>query len=123
MDINSLIQSELSRIEEEAISKTKHFLKATDAFIAAHRLTDLLKQHDADNDLQVTPIYYCESVGMLLYPGGYSTETATAIKSAGIEIEAVMRGYSDEVTRLQLRGYKDVKVYVDRSTIDWRAEA
>lgn len=122
MDINSLIQSELTRIEEEAISKTKQFLEATEAFIAAHRLTALLKQHGADNDLQVTPIYYGESVGMLLYPAGDSTRTASAIKSAGIEIEAVMPGYSDEVTQLKLREYKAVKVFVDRSTMDWQAE-
>lgn len=123
MDTNTLIQSELTRIEEQATRETRLFLEAQDSFIAAHVLVELLKKHGADEDLHVTPLYHSHRAEMLLYPGDHSTETVAAIQAAGIEIVEVRRGYNDDVSKLLLRGYDNVEVFVRRNAMDWRAAA
>lgn len=123
MDANPLIQTELTRIEDEARRQTTLFLAAQEAFVAAHALVDRLKQYGATEDLHVTPMYCLDKASMLIYPGRDSAMTVAAIQAAGLEISEVRCGYKDDVSQLLLRGYETVEVYVSRGALDWRAAA
>jgi len=123
MDTNALLQTELTRIEEEAATHTHLIIEAQDAFVAAHVLLALLKKHGADEELNVTPLYFTHKVAMILYPGNHSDETLASIHSADIEIIEVRRGFNDDTTKLVLRGYESVEVYVSRNVMDWRNAA
>ena len=123
MDTNTLLQTELTRIEEEAATHTRLIIEAQDTFVAAHVLLGLLKKHGADEELDVTPLYYTHEVSMILYPGNHSDETLSAIRSANIEIIEVRRGFNDDTTKLVLLGYESVEVYVSDKVMAWRKAA
>ena len=124
MDANALIQAELTRIEDEASRKTSQLLAAQDSFVAAHVLIDLLNEHGADDDLEVSPMYYsCLDTSMLIYPRGDSARTVAAIKRAGLAIDKVSEGYSNDLTRIILRGYAGVELFVRRSAMEWQVAA
>ena len=123
MDTNTLLQTELTRIEEVAAKQTRQIIEAQDTFIAAHILLGLLKKHGADEELDVTPLYFTHKVSMIIYPGNHSDETLAAIRSADIEIREVQRGFNNDVTKLILCGYEAVDVYVSDKVMDWRKAA
>ena len=124
MDANTLIQAELTRIENEAARQSSQLLGAQDRFVAAHVLVDLLKAHGAEEGLHVSPIYHWGiDASFLIYPQGDSAQTVAAIERAGLTIEQVCQGFSDATTRIVLHGYANVEVYVKRSELEWQVAA
>lgn len=123
MDTNTLIQAEITRIEKEAARQIKMLLAAQDDYVAAHVLLDLLKTHGGNDNLHVTPIYHCAKPAMTIFPDYSTTGTVAAIERAGLNIDLVCEGFNDATTRIILRGYANVEVYVKRSEMEWQVAA
>ena len=121
MEKNSLIKTELMRLQEQADNHKRMLLDASEAYIAAHELVDILKKNGADG-LSARPIYLMEKAEMVIHPGDDCVKTIAAIRASGIEISDIRSGYNDSVFQLRLRGY-DVDVYVLRSAVDLKEAA